>query len=467
MGAAQTCSSNILFPDLYHKLPLSSNRDQTFLLTCHAKGKYNCGQVGIESEMKLAIHTLGCKLNQAESELIARKFTEAGYSIVSGEEADVYVLNTCTVTHIADRKSRHLIRLLRNRNPQAVIVATGCYAERASQELMRAGASLVIGNEDKMHLLEFLEVEPTPVGCPEGQLVHYDPGRIRSFIKIQDGCNDSCAYCIVPQVRGRENCLPAADVINEVKARVSDGYKEIVFTGTKIGDYRHNNVNLRELAEQVLAMGVERLHLSSLQPQDISQELLGLWQDPRLCRHFHLALQSGSDSVLRRMRRHYYLDDYKQSVSLIRKTVPEVAITTDIMVGFPGESAEEFEESYRFCQEMNFADIHVFSYSSRPGTLASRMREQVNDKQKKERSQRMLQLAKESAKNFRHRFLGRELSILWENEVGPASNIYSGLSDNYIRVFTQSIKPLTNQFCRVLPARLYNEGLWVQIKGED
>ncbi len=418
--------------------------------------------------MKVAIHTLGCKLNQAESESLACKFAEAGYSIVSGEEADIHILNTCTVTHIADRKSRHLIRLWRNRNPQALIVATGCYAERAPQELMRAGAGLVIGNEDKMHLLEFLEDESAPLRGPVGKLVQHDLGRVRSFIKIQDGCDDSCAYCVVPKVRGWGNCLPAADVVNEVTARVSAGYKEMVFTGTNIGDYRHNGVNLKELIEQVLATtGVERLHLSSLQPQYISLELLSLWQDHRLCRHFHLALQSGSDGVLRRMRRHYSVDDYRQAVSLIRKTIPEAAITTDVMVGFPGESLGEFEESYRFCREMDFTDMHVFTYSSRPGTLASRMTGQVSDKVNKERSQRMLQLAKESARKFCQRFLGRELVVLWENEVTANSGKYSGLSDNYIRVFTQSSKPLTNQFCRVLPARLHNEGLWVEVKGED
>jgi threonylcarbamoyladenosine tRNA methylthiotransferase MtaB len=424
----------------------------------------------MESEMKVAIHTLGCKLNQAESELLARKFAEAGYSIVSGDGADIYVLNTCTVTHIADRKSRHLVRLWRKRNPQALIVATGCYAERVPQELMRVGAGLVVGNEDKMYLLDFLEVEPeTAAHCSVGQLIKDGLSRVRSFIKIQDGCNDSCAYCVVPQVRGLEHCLSVADVVNEVKSRVSAGYKEIVFTGTKIGDYRHNSVNLKELVEQILAAtGVERLHLSSLQPQDISPELLSLWQDPRLCRHFHLALQSGSDNVLRRMRRHYSAGDYKRAVSLIRKTVPDVAVTTDIMVGFPGESIEEFEESYRFCKETDFADIHVFSYSRRPGTLAARMPEQVSDELKNERSQRMLLLAKESASQFCQRFLGRDLVVLWENEVAPAgSGVYSGLSGNYIRVFTQSREPLTNQFRGVIPARLNNKGLWGEVTGED
>jgi len=419
--------------------------------------------------MKVAIHTLGCKLNQAESELMAQQFAEAGYTIVSGDGADIYVLNTCTVTHIADRKSRHLVRLWRKRNPQALVVATGCYAERAPQELAQVGAGLVIGNEEKIRLLDFIKAEPaTAARCSAGQLVKDGASRVRSFIKIQDGCNDSCAYCIVPQVRGSEHCLTVADVINEVKARISAGYKEAVLTGTNIGSYKHNGADLKYLVEQILAnTDVERLHLSSLQPQDISVELLRLWQDPRLCRHFHPALQSGSDSVLSRMRRHYSVDDYRQAASLIRKIVPDVAMTTDIMVGFPGESIEEFEESYRFCKETDFADIHVFSYSPRPGTLAARMPEQVSDKLKKERSQRMLELAERSACRFCQRFLGRDLMVLWENEVTPGSGIYSGLSHYYIRVFTESREPLTNQFCLVHLVRLHNHGIWGDVRGED
>jgi threonylcarbamoyladenosine tRNA methylthiotransferase MtaB len=419
--------------------------------------------------MKVAIHTLGCKLNQAESELLARQFAEAGYTIVSGDGADIHVLNTCTVTHIADRKSRHVVRLWRKRNPQALIVATGCYAERAPQELAQVGAGLVIGNEEKLHLLDFMKVEPaTAARCSAEQLVKDGVSRARSFIKIQDGCNDSCAYCVVPQVRGSEYCLPMADVVNEVQTKVSAGYKEVVLTGTKIGSYKHNGADLKHLIEQILAnTNLERLHPSSVQPKEISPELLSLWQDPRLCCHFHLALQSGSDSVLRRMRRHYSVDDYRQAVSLIRKTVPDVAITTDIMVGFPGESTEEFEQSYRFCKEIDFADIHVFSYSSRPGTLAARMPEQVSDKLKKERSLRMLQLAQESAGRFCKRFLGRDMTVLWEKEVALGSGIYSGLSHNYIRVFTRSSETLANQFRSVYLVRLHNHGLWGDVRGED
>ncbi|HJX68738.1 MAG TPA: radical SAM protein, partial [Dehalococcoidia bacterium] len=206
---------------------------------------------------------------------------------------------------------------------------------------------------------------------------------------------------------------------------------------------------------------------SSLQPRDISPELLDMWRDHRLCRHFHLALQSGSDAVLGRMRRHYSVDDYKQAVSLIRKSVPDVSITTDIMVGFPGESVEEFEESYRFCEEIDFANIHVFSYSSRPGTLASGMPDQVNDRLKKERSLQVLDLAQRSLHKFCQRFLGQRITVLWENEVTPGSGIYSGLSHNYIRIFTQSSEPLTNQFRLVRPVRLHKQGLWGEFTDED
>ena len=419
--------------------------------------------------MKVAIHTLGCKLNQAESELLARQFIDAGHSFVSGDDADIHVINTCSVTHIADRKSRHLVRLWRKRNPKALIVATGCYAQRAAQELAQAGAGLVLGNEDKMHLLDFLKIPvDEAAGYPAARLITDGVSRVRSFIKIQDGCSDLCAYCIVPQVRGKEYCLPSDEVVNEVKARVSAGYKEIVFTGTKIGDYRQNGVNLKGLVTEVLTVtGVERLHLSSLQPQDISPEMLTLWQAPRLCRHFHLALQSGNESVLRRMKRRYSIDDYRQAVSLIRTLVPDVSITTDMMVGFPGESVEEFEESYLFCKEMNFADMHVFVYSPRPGTLAARMSGQVSDKVKKERSRKMLELAKESACKFCKRFKGADLIVLWENEVEPGSGVYSGFSHNYIRAYTESSKPLANRLLKVRPVRLYKDGLWVELKYED
>jgi len=423
----------------------------------------------MEPNLKVSFHTLGCKLNQAETELLSRQCAEAGYCVVSGDGADVYVLNTCTVTHIADRKSRHFLRLWRKRNPQALIIAAGCYAERAPQELSQAGADLVLGNEQKIRLIDVLKETSIPLARRSAEKFVADGvSRVRSFIKIQDGCNDACAYCIVPQVRGREHCLPVEDIVSEVKARVAAGYKEVVLTGTEIGDYEHNGMNLKHLVGQILAVtDVERLHLSSLRPQDISPELLSLWQDPCLCRHFHLALQSGSDAVLKCMRRHYSVDDYRQAVSLIRNTVSDAAITTDIMVGFPGESADESEESYRFCQETNFANIHVFSYSPRPGTVAAQMVGQVDDRLKKERSLRMLELARQSVRKFCQQFLGQSMMVLWEKEIAPGSGVYSGLSHNYIRVFTQSSEPLTNRVRSVRLTRLHKQELWGEVTGED
>ncbi len=414
---------------------------------------------------KVAIHTLGCKLNQAESELIARRFAKVGYVSASEARADICILNTCTVTHIADRKSRHLVRLLRKRNPRALIVATGCYAEKTPTALTEVGADIVVGNEDKLRLVELIRGRDVFLpGYPEGQQAADGARRIRSFIKIQDGCNGVCAYCVVPQVRRREYCVPAVEIIGEIKARVADGYKEVVLTGTKIGTYNHEGIDLVQLLGRILTeTAVERLHLSSLQPQEVSIELLSMWQDARLCRHFHLALQSGSDAVLKRMRRCYNIGDYQKAVSLIRHVVPGVAITTDVMVGFPGESTGEFEECYDFCRKLGFADIHVFTYSPRPGTLAAAMPGQVSDRLKKQRMRKMLGLAQQSAAEFGGRLLGQTAMVLWENVVSPGSGVYSGLAENYVRVFTRSHETLTN---RLVPAKmlgLYKDGLWGEV----
>jgi len=417
--------------------------------------------------MRVALDSLGCKLNQAETELLAKQFTEAGYKLVSpADGADVYILNTCTVTHIADRKSRHWLRLAHRRNPDARLVATGCYAQRAPQELARIeGIDLALGNAQKPHLLQLLEESgclSRPAWVPGDSTSSAHTGfRTRALVKIQDGCNNLCSYCIVPLVRGKEKSLPLDQVVNEVRHRMADGYKEVVLTGVKIGSYSYNGVNLRGLLEHILALtDVARLRLSSLQPQEISPELIALWRDERLCRHFHLSLQSGSDSVLRRMRRRYSISDYLQSVSLIRALVPEAAITTDVIVGFPGETSSEFQESYKLCQKLGFARIHVFTYSPREGTQAAQMPNQVEDRVKKQRSQRMLTLAKESVQNFNQRFLGRTMSVLWEKR---SDGIWSGHTDNYIRVYTKSNKDLTNQIQSVRLVKVRGDGVWGEV----
>ena len=412
---------------------------------------------------RVALDSLGCKLNQAENELLTRQFAEAGYKLVSpSDKADVYILNTCTVTHIADRKSRHWLRLAHRRNPDALLVATGCYAERAPQELTQIeGIDLVLGNEQKPHLLQLLEESGhlSRSACVQGDSTSssHTGFRTRALVKVQDGCNNLCSYCIVPLVRGKEKSLPVEQVVAEVRHRIANGYKEVVLTGVKIGSYGYNGVNLMGLLEHILAeTDVTRLRLSSLQPQEISPELITLWRDERLCRHFHLSLQSGSDSVLIRMGRRYSPSDYLQSVSLIRALVPEAAITTDIIVGFPGETSAEFEQSYRLCQGLGFARIHVFTYSPREGTQASQMSSQVEDRVKKQRSQKMLALARESAQNFRRQFLGKTMPVLWEKQT---DGVWSGLTDNYIKVYTESDKDLTNKLTEVRLVKAYKDGV--------
>jgi threonylcarbamoyladenosine tRNA methylthiotransferase MtaB len=332
-----------------------------------------------------------------------------------------------------------------------VVVAVGCYVERARQELARLdGVDLFLDNSQKMNLLALLEQSgylSRPKAADGGST---NAGlRTRALVKVQDGCNSFCAYCIVPLVRGREKSLSLDQVVAEVRERVAEGDKEVVLTGTKIGSYNYEGAGLKELLQRILKeTDVARLRLSSLQPAEITPQLIGLWEDDRLCRHFHLSLQSGSDAVLKRMKRRYTASDYRQAMALIREAVPEAAITTDVIVGFPGETDEEFQESYNLARQMEFARIHVFTYSPRPGTQAATMADQVDDKAKRERSRKMLALARTCLRNFRRRFLGRTLMVLWEKET---CGVWSGLTDNYIRVFTKSDKDLTN---KLVPVKL-------------
>ena len=431
--------------------------------------------------MRVTFYTLGCKLNQAETESLAGQFSRSGFQIVSPSDvADIYIANTCTVTHIADRKSRHWLRLARRRNPRALIIATGCYAQRSCQELIPL-ADLIVDNEEKEHLLTLiqalsLEERGFGEGPTKQSQVPAVTMRTRSLIKIQDGCHGPCTYCIVPEVRPREYSLPASQIVDEVKQKAALGYKEVVLTGTKIGSYKdavlstseESSTNLKDLVQRILDdTGIERLRLSSLQPSEVSSKLLALWQDERLCRHFHLALQSGSQTVLQRMRRSYSLDQYQRTVNLIKEKISDVAITTDIMVGFPGESDEEFEQSYSFCQQAGFANIHVFPFSPRPKTAAAKMPDHIKDKVKQERNQRMLELSRSSRRRFCEQFLGQTVPVLWEKDTSPGSGIYSGLTGNYIRVFAHSEKSLSNEITPVKLVEFHNQGIWGEVMDEN
>ena len=408
---------------------------------------------------KVVIHTHGCKLNQADSQVLARQFQQAGFTLVkSAAQADVVVLNTCTVTANADSKARQYLRRARRANPGALVVATGCYAQRAKDELSAMEAvSLVLDNREKETLVSTVAakldiatntgVENDPVNAPVAL------GRSRAMVKIQEGCDQVCAYCIVPKVRGRERSIPPEAIIAEINGRAENGCREAVLTGTQLGTYGFDfsgfappGGGLRELVVRVLAeTTIDRLRVSSLQAHEISPELLELWDDPRLCPHFHIPLQSGSDTILRSMRRRYDTARFAETVDLVRESVPDAGITTDIILGFPGEGVREFAESYSFAASMGFSDIHVFPYSIRPGTSAAHLDRQVADAQKKAWTGEMLELAATAVREFRLGALGQTRPVLWEPSKGHESvAVWSGLTDTYLRVRTQSSRDLDN-----------------------
>jgi len=414
----------------------------------------------------IALQTVGCKLNRAETDSLARKFLEAGYQVVAPDQAaDIYLLNTCTVTHIADHKCRKLLRLAHRRNPDALIVVTGCYAERVPVELSSIeGVGLIIGNRDKERMVEIIEDKANGHRARRRRSSPQNPPlRTRPLVKIQEGCSQPCSFCIVPRVRGPEISRPQEEVIAEVKARVAEGYKEVVLTGSRIGRYGLGE-GLRGLITHILGESdVQRLRLSSLEPSDLTPDLLRLWEDSRLCPHVHLPLQSGSDSVLERMGRAYSTAEYERAVSLARNAIPNLALTTDIMVAFPGECEERFNESYRFCERIGFAGLHIFPYSPRPGTRAVRMANTVGDGEKKRRTHLMLDLAEGSRRRFRERFLGQRMSVLWE---GKKDGTWFGLTDNYLRVFLPSQEQLANELLTTNLVALHDDGLWGELTAQ-
>jgi threonylcarbamoyladenosine tRNA methylthiotransferase MtaB len=411
--------------------------------------------------IRVAIETLGCKLNQAESEMLTRQLATVGCCIVQQDEpADVYVLNTCTVTHIADRKSRHLLRMAKRRNPHVMIVAIGCYAGCMPLTLAASlEIDLLLGNDDKLRLPEIIRKRFVLSGAGKQAVVL---SRTRAFVKVQDGCNRYCAYCIVPLVRGREKSVPAHDVMTEVRQRVTEGYREVVLTGTEIGSYAADGLDIKGLLQQILAdTKIERLRVSSLQPHEITPALIELWQNQSLCRHFHISLQSGADSVLYRMKRGYDISGYQNALALINASLPDAAVTTDVIVGFPGETEDEFQRTVDFCRYVGFARIHVFPYSPRPGTEAATMQGHITSVIKNERMRRMLVLAKEKARAVHLRFVERDLPVLWEQ---IQNEVLCGYTPQYIRVYALGSKALTNTISSVKLIRAYKDGLWGEIQ---
>ena len=413
---------------------------------------------------------------------MSRRLAEAGFEVVSqSAEADLYVLNTCSVTHVADAKGRQWLGGARRRNPQAKVIATGCYATRATGEVEALeSVDAVVLNRDKGRLAEVASelmadwedgVARSPIADVRGV------GRSRAFVKIQDGCNQFCAFCVIPMTRGREFNVPLEQALADIRARVDEGFKEVVITGPQIGSYGQYpptaefrrdpegyDGRLHGLIERVLEeTDLPRLRVSSIQPQDVTPRLLRAFGNSRVCSHVHIALQSGSDAVLSRMGRRYRVDEYRRAVYRFREALPQIAITTDVMVGFPGETREEFEESYRFCREMAFAAVHVFPYSRRPGTRAYDFDGAVSDEEKRDRMSRMLALAGEVGVEYRRAFLGKPLDVLWEEKVRlDGSEYWSGLSDNYIRAYSSDDGLSENEITRGAATSEVGKGLLVE-----
>ena len=435
--------------------------------------------------MKVYLSTLGCKLNESEIESWARRFAGDGHELVAdARDADICVLNTCTVTHVAAHKSRQMARQLARTNPRARLVLTGCFADIAPAEAKGLpNVALVVPNVDKDRLVALAGdmwndalFQVTENGCrmPEaasgdvvgiGETLHRDaqetwhrhvstvpnvPLRTRAFVKIEDGCNMSCTYCIIPLARGKERSRSREEIVAEVQALVASGYQEIILTGVQISSYRTGEGAdrrvLRDLVAAILAeTDVPRLRLTSIAPWELDAPLLELWSDPRVCRHLHLSLQSGSDTVLRRMRRPYSTGQFARAAVLAREKIPGVGLTTDVIVGFPGESEVEFEQSLRFVEEMQFSRVHVFPYSAREGTVAAALPLPVSDAVKEPRRRRMQAVADSSVRAFAARFVGQTMPVLWESRQKAPEPAWSGYTDNYVRVVAASDADLHNR----------------------
>jgi threonylcarbamoyladenosine tRNA methylthiotransferase MtaB len=388
------------------------------------------------------IETLGCKVNQADSETLAAQLLGHGYRIARpGESAAVIIVNTCTVTHVADAKARKLIRRLARANPQAALIVTGCYAERAPAELAQIpGVARIVPNRSKADLLRIARQLAPPQGLPRAATGSVfaagprpaRPGSVRAFVAAQDGCDHHCSYCIVPDVRGPMRSRPIADVLAEMRALAAAGAHEVIICGIRLGAYGEEPAGrgLARLLRATRDLPMARVRLSSIEPWDVGEELIAeIVAHPLLCPHLHLPLQSGDDDILRAMSRPYTFHDYRRLVQRVREAAPDIAITTDLMVGFPGESERAFENTLHAVDAIGFARAHVFRYSRRPETRAAVMPEQVPESVKAARAARLIKAAQASARRFAQRFVGRKVTVLFEECVRGTC---SGLTDAYL-----------------------------------
>ena len=425
---------------------------------------------------KAASFALGCKVNQYESEAIAELFAEKGYEIVGiDEEADVYVINTCTVTNFGDKKSRQLIRKVKRQNENAIVAVVGCYAQTAPKELMEiAGVNLVIGTKDRAQIVEMVEQYDRANGVEnhvsdimkervfEPLSIQKLANRTRAYLKIQDGCSQYCSYCIIPYARGPIRSREPQEVVAEVKRLAENGFKEVVLTGIHVASYGKDrrDTSLLDILKQVHEVeGIERIRFSSIEPNVVTEEFAQTMATlPKVCDHFHLSLQSGCDKTLKEMNRKYDTEKYRQAAATLRKYLPKVALTTDIIVGFPGETEEDFRESYAFAEEIGFAKIHVFPYSPKRGTPAAARKDQLLNAVKSERSHTLIQLSDRMAADFLADAVGTDAEVLYERAVGDG--IYEGHTTNYMKVHGRSEADLTNRIAKTHITRAEGEMLF-------
>lgn len=432
---------------------------------------------------KAALHNLGCKVNAYESDAMQQLLEEAGYEIVPfGEQADVYIINTCSVTNIADRKSRQMLHRAKKKNPDAIVVAAGCYVQAAARELKKdLSVDVIIGNNKKGDLVSILEEcfarkqalgETGEYLVDMGSTREYEPlhidktaGHTRAFIKVQDGCNQFCSYCIIPYTRGRVRSRRPEDVEREVRSLAAAGYQEIVLTGIHLSSYgvdfspkeREDLLGLIGKLHQI--DGISRIRLGSLEPGIITEKFaFGLAGLPKICPHFHLSLQSGCDETLRRMNRHYTTEEYRERCQILQRVFGNPAITTDVIVGFPGETEEEFWTTKSFLEEIHFYEMHIFKYSVRSGTRAAVMEGQIPESVKTRRSEQLLALEKKMSKEYRQGFLGKEQQVLLEEEIdleGKACLV--GHTKEYVRIAVCKNGYLPNTVVKTVPSKMVTE----------
>ena len=414
---------------------------------------------------KVAFITLGCKVNQYESNGMAQKFLEKGYKVVEHtEKADIYVVNTCTVTNISDRKSRQMLRRVKEINKDSIVIAVGCYVQVAKRDVEKIPEiDICLGNDEKANIVDFAEkyikdkIKEVPMQDVLKSKEFVDFGEVvftektRAVVKIQDGCDRYCSYCIIPYARGRVRSRNPENIIEEIKEIVKKDIKEVVITGIHIASYGKdfkNGYKLIDLLEEINKIeGLKRIRLGSIEPLLINEEFISrLKKLDKMCPHFHLSLQSGCDETLKRMNRRYTTKEFKNIVKIIRNNYSDAMLTTDVIVGFPGETEEEFGNTYKFLKEIKFYKIHVFKYSPRKGTKAAVMPNQIDGNKKEERSRKLIELSNQNEKAYNQNYIGKEVEILFEEE---KNGIWQGHTKNYILAHYKTEKNIENRIMKL------------------